>query len=104
MILHVIRGSRLRVRFFSLNTGATGTRIHGDIALVVPRFLTQEVDQSQVVERRLGYRIQGLLVLKHTAGERGIEVGSTDSVEGRLSRMSTSVPSESVMLTTSMSG
>ena len=82
MILHVIRGSHPRVRCFSLDTGAAGTRIHSDIALVVPRFLTQEVDQGQVVERRLCCRIQGLLALKHTAGERGIEVRSTDPVEG----------------------
>ena len=54
LALHVIRGSHRGVRYFSLNAGAAKTCIHGDIALVVPRFLTQKKDQSQVVERRLG--------------------------------------------------
>ena len=81
--MHFIRGSRRRrVRYFSLNTGAAGTRIHGDVALVVPRFLTQEEDQGQGVERRLGYRIQGFFAFKYTAGERGVEVGGADPVEG----------------------
>ena len=43
---HVIRGSGRCGRHFSLNTDAAGTRIHGDIALVVPRLLTQEEDQG----------------------------------------------------------
>jgi hypothetical protein len=44
-----------------LDAGVPGTGVHGDIALVVPGLLTQEEDQGQVVERRLGYRISKLV-------------------------------------------
>ena len=44
-------GSRQCIRDFSPNTGTAGAQINGDIALVVPRLLTQEEDQGQGVEQ-----------------------------------------------------